>query len=118
MKRLLPILLTLVMAVWFLCQMQPPKDKDFAYSGFGRLPVVFDGRMKPVDSLARNSLLQIHETQTLDLEPWKEPWQNHLTTNALEWLANVIRPMQSGDVNLYLLYVFLVILLAYLLGAV
>jgi hydrogenase-4 component B len=37
---------------------------------------------------------------------------------AVEWLANVIRPMQSGDVNLYLLYVFLVILLAYLLGAV
>jgi hydrogenase-4 component B len=37
---------------------------------------------------------------------------------AVEWLADVIRPMQSGDVNLYLLYVFLVILLAYLLGAV
>ena len=32
--------------------------------------------------------------------------------------ADAIRPMQSGDVNLYLLYVFAVILLAYLLGAV
>jgi len=29
----------------------------------------------------------------------------------------VVRPLQSGDVNLYLFYVFLVILLAYLLGA-
>ena len=29
-----------------------------------------------------------------------------------------VRPLQSGDVNLYLLYVFAVILLAYLLGAV
>jgi hydrogenase-4 component B len=37
---------------------------------------------------------------------------------AAEWLADMIRPMQSGDVNLYLLYVFAVILLAYLLGAV
>ena len=37
---------------------------------------------------------------------------------AVEWLAHVVRPLQSGDVNLYLLYVFLVILLAYLLGAV
>jgi hydrogenase-4 component B len=37
---------------------------------------------------------------------------------AVEWLADVVRPLQSGDVNLYLLYVFLVILLAYLLGAV
>ena len=32
--------------------------------------------------------------------------------------AGMIRPLQSGDVNLYLLYVFAVILLAYLLGAV
>jgi len=37
---------------------------------------------------------------------------------AVEWLADAVRPMQSGDVNLYLLYVFAVILLAYLLGAV
>ena len=36
----------------------------------------------------------------------------------LEWLADLVRPVQSGDVNLYLLYVFVVILLAYLLGAV
>ena len=36
----------------------------------------------------------------------------------LEWLADFVRPVQSGDVNLYLLYVFVVILLAYLLGAV
>ena len=35
-----------------------------------------------------------------------------------EWLADLVRPAQSGDVNLYLLYVFAVILLAYLLGAV
>ena len=37
---------------------------------------------------------------------------------AVEWLADAIRPLQSGDVNLYLLYVFVMILLAYLLGAV
>ena len=37
---------------------------------------------------------------------------------AVEWLADAIRPLQSGDVNLYLFYVFVVILLAYLLGAV
>ena len=37
---------------------------------------------------------------------------------AVEWLADAVRPLQSGDVNLYLLYVFAMILLAYLLGAV
>jgi hydrogenase-4 component B len=34
---------------------------------------------------------------------------------AVEWLARAIRPIQSGDVNLYLLYVFVVVLVAYLI---
>ncbi len=33
-----------------------------------------------------------------------------------EWLADFIRPIQSGDVNLYLFYVFAAVLVAYLLG--
>lgn len=36
---------------------------------------------------------------------------------AVEWLARLVRPIQSGDVNLYLLYVFVMVLLSYLLGA-
>ncbi len=35
---------------------------------------------------------------------------------AVEWLADAVRPIQSGDVNLYLLYVFVAVLAAYLLG--
>jgi hydrogenase-4 component B len=35
---------------------------------------------------------------------------------ALEWLADAVRPIQSGDVNLYLLYVFVALLGAYLLA--
>ena len=35
----------------------------------------------------------------------------------MTWLARAIRPMQSGDVNLYLLYVFVVVLVAYLIYA-
>lgn len=36
---------------------------------------------------------------------------------AVQYCARLVTPIQSGDVNLYLLYVFLVVLLAYLLGA-
>jgi hypothetical protein len=36
----------------------------------------------------------------------------------VEWLARVARPIQSGDVNVYLLYVFLVLVAAYLLHLV
>ncbi len=95
--RLLPPVLTLVMAVWFLCRILPPRDTGFAFSTFGRLPVVFNGRLKPMDSLARNSLLQINEMQTLDLEPWKSPSEHHQTTNAIQWLANVMMNPQAAD---------------------
>ncbi len=87
----------LVMALWFKLQMQPPKDQSFAFNEFGQLPVVFNGRLKPMDSLARNSLLQIREKQTLDLEPWKEWYQDQKIIPATEWLANVMMNPQVAD---------------------
>jgi hydrogenase-4 component B len=36
---------------------------------------------------------------------------------AFEWLADIVRPIQSGDVNLYLFYVFAAVLVAYLIAA-
>src|ERR1700739_1319103 len=103
--RLLPPVLTLIMAFWFLGQMQPPRDTGFAFSKFAKLPVVFNGRLKPMDSLARNSLLQINELQTLDLVPWESPWQKftdslaheHQPIPAIEWLANVMMNPQVAD---------------------
>jgi hydrogenase-4 component B len=35
----------------------------------------------------------------------------------VRWLADLVRPIQSGDVNLYLLYVFLAVIVAYLIYA-
>jgi hydrogenase-4 component B len=34
---------------------------------------------------------------------------------AVEWLADLVRPIQSGDVNLYLLYILFVVIIAYLI---
>ena len=34
-----------------------------ASQAFGRLPILFNGRLQPMDSLARNSLLQIRGKQ-------------------------------------------------------
>jgi hypothetical protein len=36
---------------------------------------------------------------------------------AVEWAADFVRPLQSGDVNLYLLYVFVPVLAADLIAA-
>jgi ABC-type transport system involved in cytochrome c biogenesis permease subunit len=57
------------------------KDKTFAVSEFAKLPLVFNGRVQPMDSLARNSLLQIRGITQVPLEgngpggawgPWEE----------------------------------------------
>ena len=46
----------------------PPRDKTFAVSEFAKIPLVFEGRVQPMDSLARNSLLQIRSITEVPLE--------------------------------------------------
>jgi ABC-type transport system involved in cytochrome c biogenesis permease subunit len=96
-QKWFPPLLMLAMALWFFGQLQLPKDKDFAFSEFGTLPVVFNGRLKPMDSLARNSLLQVREKQTLNTEPWKSWSQNPRIVSANEWLASVMMNPAVAD---------------------
>lgn len=43
-------------------------DKSFAVSQFAKLPLVFNGRVQPMDSLARNSLIQIRGITEVPLE--------------------------------------------------
>ena len=87
-----------VMAVWFFGNLQPPKDQDFAFSEFGRLPLTANGRLVPMDTVARNALLQIREKQTLNTEPWKGWNENPKIIPATEWLANVmINPAVAND---------------------
>ena len=64
----------------------------FDYKAFGKLPVSFNGRFQPMDSLARNSLLQIREKQSLYLKEEKR------SMPAIEWLAEVmIKPEIADD---------------------
>jgi hydrogenase-4 component B len=85
--------------------------------------VTFDALYRPSVSVRRASVDDpagrsgpVHyEAQ---VTPVFERYLYRPVVRAFEWLADMIRPLQSGDVNLYLLYVFAVILLAYLLGAV
>ena len=101
MKRIyqkwFPPLLMCAMALWFFGNLQAPKDKDFAYTEFGRLPITANGRIEPLDSLARNSLLEIREKQTLNTEPWKAWNENPKMVSADEWLANVMMNPAVAD---------------------
>src|SRR6185437_7937086 len=97
MKKWLPIIVTGLMAAWFLSTLRPPQDETFAFSQFGKLPVVFSGRVQPMDSLARNSLLQIREKQEANLEPWKSHLSGPKMISATEWLATVMMAPVTAD---------------------
>ena len=97
MKKWLPLMLTVLMAAWFLGALRTPKDADFAYAEFGRIPVVFNGRVQPMDSLARNTLLQLREKQTANLQPWKGWNEKPKIIPAIEWLANVMMKPETAD---------------------
>ena len=60
--------LALFMAVWPI--FFPPKAAEgvFDHHAFGKLPVLLGGRIKPMDSVARNSLLQIAGQQKIALD--------------------------------------------------
>jgi ABC-type transport system involved in cytochrome c biogenesis permease subunit len=60
MKKWLPWILVAVFAAWFLSGFRAPEPKNgFDIAGFGRLPVLMDGRVQPLDSVARNALLSM-----------------------------------------------------------
>jgi ABC-type transport system involved in cytochrome c biogenesis permease subunit len=68
----------------------PGKVRGFDVEGFGSLPVLEGGRIKPLDSLARNSLLMIRSKQSVPFEG--------RTIGADEWLLDLMfRPMVSDQ---------------------
>ncbi len=63
----------------------------FEMQKFGRLPVLLNGRIKPLDTVARNSLLIIHGRQTLTTD--------HGTLSAIDWLAEVLLKPDEADLR-------------------
>src|SRR4029434_1088006 len=56
---------------------------DFDFSRFGEIPLLVGGRIKPLDTVGRNSLLIIHGKQELRLEGGKR-------LSAMQWLSEVL----------------------------
>jgi ABC-type transport system involved in cytochrome c biogenesis permease subunit len=97
MKKWLPWMIAAVFAAWVAGSLRMPPEKDWAYREFGRLPITSNGRIQPMDSLARNTLLQLREKQTANLEPWKEWYQHPKIISADEWLVAVITRSGQAD---------------------
>ena len=92
MKRLLPWLILAVAVASIAANWRPPKPAkdDVDLAKFGKLPVLVGGRVKPVDTVARNSLLIIHGKQQLRLEGGKR-------LNAMQWLTDVLFDAPVAD---------------------
>ncbi len=85
MKRFFPLLVFGLALLWvassWLPQKPPAGDVDLAK--LGKIPVLVGGRVKPLDTVARNSLLIIHTKETVRLTNGKQ-------LTAMQWLADTL----------------------------
>src|SRR5687767_1404257 len=91
LARALPWILVAVFAAWVLSSLRPAKEPGFKLTEFGKLPVLLNGRVQPLDSVARNSLLQIRTKQTVLLEDGKT------SMPAIQWLAETLMKPEVAD---------------------
>ncbi|MFM2294077.1 MAG: hypothetical protein RLZZ350_490 [Verrucomicrobiota bacterium] len=96
MKKFLPLIITGVFALWILGSLRMPTDKPgaLAVQEFGKLPVVAGGRFQPLDSFARNSLLQLRGKASANLQPWSD---HPKILSATEWLLETALKPESAD---------------------
>ena len=85
LARLAPALVIALCGAWLVSKAVPPRDADggFKIQAFAHLPVVYQGRVKPYDTLARNNLVIISDRQT-----WRDEDGNKRP--AIEWLLDVM----------------------------
>ncbi len=97
-----PVLMVLTLAGWLMGKASTPHAaKDaFDYYQFGKLPLVCEGRVKPMDTLARNSLLFLSGKQTVKEEapehPWWKFWVRGQQHSATEWLLDAACRTQAS----------------------
>jgi len=96
MKKSIPVILAAVLAFWAASGLRTPTYKsDFNVADFGRLPVLLEGRVQPLDSVARNSLLIMRGKQSVLLDGGGQ-------LSPSEWLMEVtMKPEIADDRKLF-----------------
>jgi hypothetical protein len=97
LSRGIPALIVLLLAGWIGSKALPPRQPagEMQLYDFGKLPVVFQGWTKPIDTLGRNSLRIISNKQTfVDEQEVKQP--------AIVWMLDLIaRPGEAAKHNVF-----------------
>jgi len=93
----IPLALFCVCGYWLygLAKVPVVPADEFDYFKFGEIPVVYQGRVKPIDTLARNSMRILCNRETVRLEPVKKTDQKKeakqpKTIPATQWLLELI----------------------------
>ncbi len=96
MMRKLPWLVAGLAAAWFLSGLIPSSGPALRAREFGSLPVLLNGRVQPLDSVARNALMQIRTKQSVRVPAGKDgtPAQ---TLSAVEWFKEVLFKREMAD---------------------
>ncbi len=95
LAKLMPPLMLLLSLV-IIAQPLIPRGPAGAYDldTLGQLPVSSQGRTKPLDSVARNSLMIVSDRQTAVIDGKRQP--------AIRWLIDVIaRPVESSHYEVF-----------------
>lgn len=88
MKKLIPIILVGIALLYTLKHTVPPKNPGaFDLNSFGRTPVLQNGRIQPIDTIARNALIQIAGVSKIP----------ESKTRALEWFMELISDGEKAD---------------------
>jgi len=90
-KKFLPSIITGIFLAWLLLSLrEPTQDFGFDSIAFGKLPVLANGRLKPLDTVARTALLMIHGKMAIS------DTEGHAMTPA-EWVMDVLMRPSTAD---------------------
>ncbi|MET0261747.1 MAG: cytochrome c biogenesis protein CcsA [Rariglobus sp.] len=90
MKRFIPLFVLVLGALYLASPLFKKTKSDFDLDGFGRIPVVANGRTKPLDSVARNTLLLLQGRQRI-VTP------ENVALSPTQWLLDVFFRPELAD---------------------
>ena len=101
MNRIAPWVILSVFLIYLTAAAFPPDrtPDGFGIGEFARLPVVMNGRVQMIDSVARAGLLRIRGTLTLPVgraKPW-QLWDLARPLEASEWLLELLTKPDAAD---------------------
>jgi ABC-type transport system involved in cytochrome c biogenesis permease subunit len=97
MKHRLPLLVLVLALVYLVSTLREPRGRPgFDLGAFGRIPILLNGRIKPLDTVARTSLLTLQGRQRVVTPEGK-------SLSPGEWLADVLYQPDKADTYRHIL---------------